>query len=438
MTYVMHGHQQGSGWQFLDPTGQIRFNVDRIHQTSRGLEAWVEVWWQANIPGPRLLHMGTYNLMGPKTPASIAAESEKALGQKLEFRAMALDVCRQVYEEYAGGSEPVRLADVPDVDGHKWVLHPLVEGAGHTRLIAAGGSAKSLLSLAVAVTVAGDTSKPLGLRPDTVGPVVYVDYEADAETHAERLRALCRARHMKPPGDIIYIRARQPLHRMALNIARRVGDEGAVMLVVDSVMLARGASGEGSAEDSTLRLFEALAEIAVPALLIDHKNAQQVKTKSLGGYGSIVMTNSVRREWDMTGTQKTQDGLSVRFQNTKVNNSAFAGDLAWTISFTNQNHRLEQVCFEKVDATTVTPLITSSDGSHADRIATLLLHADEPLTYDEIAEATGIDQSTVRKTMQRHADRYQQAAGTDNRRKRWTVAGQHRQEGDQHALPDPY
>ena len=50
----------------------LRVVVDWINPTSRGIEAWVEIRWQGNVPSPKLLAFGRYDLMGARTASSLA------------------------------------------------------------------------------------------------------------------------------------------------------------------------------------------------------------------------------------------------------------------------------------------------------------------------------------------------------------------------------
>ena len=73
----------------------------------------------------------------------------------------------------------------------RYLLKDLILAAYVTLLYGDGGVAKSLLALALAVAVAGGSGKWLGREVERC-PVLYVDFELDAEEQARRVHHLCR------------------------------------------------------------------------------------------------------------------------------------------------------------------------------------------------------------------------------------------------------
>ncbi|GEM_PF-2398384 len=428
-----------SVWQH--PAG-VRIVFDHLNPTSRGLEAWVEVRWMGETPPPTLLTFGRFDLRGSRTVTALAraaAADCPRLAEDTEaaLRSMIRAAVYSTVSDFDAGEPSVPLSDVLPTR-RRWLLRPLVETAGHTRLIAPGGSAKSLLALTVAWTVATGRAKLLGAKPDESGPVLYLDWEADAETHAERLRALCKPHGLPIPDTLLYQQHRFPLVRNYRSVARTVRDEHVVMLVVDSNALARGGSGDRGAEDSTIRMFAALREIGVPALIIDHKSDEKMRTGRRGGYGSVFNTNSVRLEWEVIRQTQTADDIAIVLSLSKKNNVSPQHDLGFRFTFTSDDDSLQEIRVQPVDPQSVHPLahLEERPSRLVDRIAALLLASDEPLSVSEIAAQVDASEASIRAQLARHHDRFVKVKS--GRQTLWRVAGEPRDDGNQDELPDPF
>lgn len=94
-----------------------------------------------------------------------------------------------------------------------WLLSPICERNQHSMLVAAGGTGKSLLAIALfASAVTGKEIVP-GIKPEPFdGNALYLDWETDQETHELRLTQICDGLGIPFPEDRIhYIRMAVPL-----------------------------------------------------------------------------------------------------------------------------------------------------------------------------------------------------------------------------------
>lgn len=409
--------------------GSIRFVFDFVTVSSRTVQAWVEIHHR-----DRLLTYGQYNLMGARTVSTLARDVPDT------FQPLIRDVVYRVVQAELVGEEPVVLADV-NGDRPGFVLRPILEAGGNTRIIAAGGSAKSLFALATELTVVTGRSGFLGLRPQVTGPALYLDWEADAHTHAERSRALCRAVGIPVPKELLYVACKQPLYRLAHRIARSVAEMGAVMIVIDSNAMARGeADGAGvAAEGTTTRLMGALREIGVPALIVDHKSDEKARKGILGGYGSIFNQNLVRREWEITRRNEIGNALEIVLTDAKRNNTRRYPDMAFRFTFQNDgegdDEHLSSLAIRQIAADDVKALTLDSDASKEEKVVQWLRHQDSPRTYEQIEHGTGISQNTLRTIFSR-TNRFEEVG--NHKPKLWRLAGEPRDEGTQAELPDPF
>ena len=359
-------------YDVVDASG-VHIICDRLTPTSDGLRAWVEVRWNDKV-----IAYGNYNLMGPRTAQGLIKDARESVNAKVDWANIIKGHLYEVILQHLAGADPVVLADVPKREGAKWLLRPLVGTTGASSIIGFGGSLKSFLALSCAAGVSTGLARFTGEKPTTTGPVLYLDWEADAETHSERLKALCKAQDVDPPNGILHRAEAAPLARSVGAISRLVNEQGIVMLVVDSVMLARG--GDAFGPEDTTRLYAAIRDIGIPALLIDHKAKHSKKTD--GSYGSIANENSARLQWVITSLKDDGDVFTMRLRQHKRNNVNRIGDIAYRYTFTRDGDDLEAVDLKPINPKTVKPM---EDKSVRVRVWEYLLD-DGGKTPTEIAE----------------------------------------------------
>jgi hypothetical protein len=373
---------------------------DRIEPQKHQIRAWVEL--RVNGSGEPL-RFGGFDLTSHWTPTNL---TKNLPASSIPWDEIVPRAVYAVIREQMDGEPPVRLGDLDTGDSAGWLLEPLVEGNGATLLVAAGGSAKSYLCLAAAVSVA--TGKPVigDLTPNVIGPVLYLDWEADDKTHAARFQRICRGVGLDVDIPVHYRRESQPLARTVHQVAQICDDYDVAFLVVDSVMLARG--GDAFGPEATAALFAAIRELGRPALLADHKSRQTLSKGKSGAYGSVVGENSARRVWDVGGSFDEPGHKIVRLENTKANNSEKHEPIA--VEFTWTDDGAPSVTIGLTTPAVVAVTNVDRGGRHWQSIQTILGSSD-PLTVAELQEQlnrVGIDMTdgTIRKILSRGTDRF--------------------------------
>lgn len=372
--------------------------LDGVYPIGRGLEAWVEL----RIDGQDLpLAAGRQDLTVPAATSPFLRQ----LGDAPTKITWADGLRTVFYEAVQADKQSATTTDLADVEprGLQFVVDPIIEAGGHTRLIAPGGSGKSLFALAVALTVVTGSHKFLGLRPGVVGPVLYLDWETDEWTHAQRISALCAPHGLElERGQIWYRNQRAPLARSIQADARAARTAGAVMLVVDSAKMAAGPSGQSSGEEATLGLYTALRELALPALIIDHKAKEDIAKGRRGGYGSVYMENLARMQWEFMHHNPTTRRFVLEL--TKENNVGARPAIGFQLNTTRDDSgTLSAASFTQVNPDVIR---TQDDEGVGDRIDSLFITSTEPMPVSRIAELTGIPESGVRAYLNRSKGRY--------------------------------
>jgi hypothetical protein len=398
---------------------------DYIHPSSRGLDAWVEIRWTDKIPTPRMLHQGRMDLMGSRTVSALTRSVEVGLGNQAagEWPAILNAVVYNTVHSHLEGPEPGFLTGQRS-NGGAWILQPLIGATRATSLIAPGGSTKSFLGLAAGLSVCLNRGKFLQMKPRIHGPVAYLDWEADQQTHDHRVAALCHAYDITPPtGEMLpyFELASWPLYRVSRAISNRLAKMGVVLAIVDSVMLAR--AGDAGSED-TIRFYSALAELEVPTLLIDHKSREAIRRGWTGAYGSVVNDNTARLQWEVTALEpQGPNRLLMKYEVTKRNNISLPDPIAFDMQFTNDDDGvLETAKYTQIDPASVVPLLpeTGLDDQVAQQ---LRVAGEEGMLVSEIARLCATSDGSARNAANRLEKRGLAIAKQVGRANRWFWAG---------------
>ena len=367
--------------------GDVRLTITDVTAHTGRLDGWVEVH-----QGKRRLTFGDLNLRGARTVSTLARScAEAAPALKFPWLEWLGEGVYEVVHDTLEGEPPVELTtDSARPPG--WIVQDLVGDDGATSLVGFGQTGKSMIALAAACTVASGDDVWLGLPPLVEGPVLYLDWEASIEPHRWRLAQLCQGARRNPPRHIHHRREALPLHRGVTAIARHAAHLGAKLLIVDSVMLARG-GGDTFGHEGTLNLYAALAQIGRPCLLVDHK-AKNQEGKSEGPWGSVINFNSLRLAWSVS-TLAAQSGIDITLKRIKSNYHGQTEPLAWHLTFGDQNR---SAVFEKATE----PLLPGVDATTTDRIMGLLLRAGEAgFSVRDLAREVGSSESSVRGLLSR-------------------------------------
>lgn len=333
---------------FRRPWKDYRVVVEVTNINERGwqgeLTAEVNITTTAQGIFP-LLFFGRMSLLSVNAKATLIRE----IKQKYEAPPWA-DLIEatffEVIQEYRQG-EPVRtVGNAPMREGQAYRLKPLLPEGVITNLFGKGGSGKSYLALVIALLV--QSGKPmLGLEPEQ-GHVLYLDYEADAPTVNERVRALKVGLDLPPDLQLSYRRCEMPFTKELDRIIELVSQYHTKLLIIDSV----GMSVQGSAiaDDIITDYLRAIRSVGCTALLLDHpaKNTPDETTP----FGSTYKGNEARSCWSLAGEFHNETcSLSVGLQHTKVNDGRKFPPQGFEFFFeNNQDNRPVKVSVSRQDA----------------------------------------------------------------------------------------
>ncbi|MGH8304502.1 MAG: AAA family ATPase [Steroidobacteraceae bacterium] len=231
-----------------------------------------------------VVEWGRTNLLASRTRGEIA----KRLNARVDadWSQLLESFCFEVVTRHRQGA-PVEETD-PDAPkkGLDYIVKPLLPMGLPTLLYGAGGTGKSTLAAALALSVQSGRSVIEAWPVMHTAPVLILDWEATKEVWQERLGDLARGANL-PNGRIAYRACRRRLADDAEEIANIVLDKGIGLIIVDAVNQAVGVSShEMDPAENALRAFSMMREITgtlVTWLLIDHVTGDNMRESKDGG-----------------------------------------------------------------------------------------------------------------------------------------------------------
>ena len=401
----------GDAYVFSWPGVPVRVEVDYFVETRGDLYAELTIVDTLSDP-PTLIHNSRLNLNAANTRSSLAKDLAATDGS-VPWATMLEEVCFLAKRAYRQGEPAICLRDVEVDTADRWLLKPYIEAdqSSMSVIYADGGSGKSLLSLAMAVTLAGE-DQIVGRR---VGPPVramYLDWEAGPMVQHKRLRAIAAGAGFADMPDTLYRRMRVPLAYAAPAIRRELDDHRIGVVFVDSL----GAAGDGPIEESATALatMRAMASFKRPIMAVHHMPKNIEGRRGAGAmFGSVYYANAVRVAWELRGekNENTQT-IAVGLVNTKNNNGVLESRHAYEIAFRNDSRGDPvTIVVRSVDAGRVAEL--HKDVPLADQIVELLKHG--ALTRTEVAGELDKAPSHIGKELSRLKDRGKVVQVGDNR-----------------------
>lgn len=379
-------HIEGDDYVFTWDGGVVEARLSRLSE-GKG-ETTAEIMVSTTMPpSAGVLEWGRINLSAMSTRASLAKQLA-ARCPGFDWQGALLQVSAKAVKIRREGEPTIDLRDVQPRDT-RWMLWPYIEYGGPTVMFADGGTGKSVLALAMGYSVA--TGKPLLGTPRTqpMG-VLYLDWETDSWTHAERLRAIHNEYAFG--DDMPTIRYKRMVGSLADSVTQlraEVSRWGIGLTIVDSLSLASGGPLEESASATTF--FDAVRSLNTCILAISHvsKGSMQPDNKSKPSvFGSVYWRNTARIAWFLeSAREEGSDVTKVRFENVKSNNGRIQHQHGYQLAFRNQGPEGEEallgVSIKKIDLTEEPEFAKKLTWNQ--RLAATLAHGR--MTTGEVAEA---------------------------------------------------
>lgn len=396
--------REGLGYVMRVPDLSIEMALDRLARVRGELKGELAV--DCGLPGTRSvdghLYAAGFNVSaGPQRGAVARQLAKRANTGDIDWEDLLEDFCRRVMAAEREGDPIEKVGALPIPIGESYRLDPILPLEQTTILYGDGGTGKSTLAAALAVSVQEGVALLDRWNPRRA-PVLYLDWEAGRSSINRRIRGVAMGAHIPRVVQVDYLdcRRRGALFAFAEDVSRMVEQAGYGLVVVDSVGMASGVAGEASdANESAIRLFSAFGFLGTTVLAVDHVNRADAETtnKRSRPYGSIYKSNLARATFELR-RQKSPDGSSaLLLVHTKANDSDLMPPQAIRVVHGDDG----AITYERMDAV---PTDLAGSLTQADQLAAWL--AEDHYTSDELAELTTLSPNVVRAVLSRHKTRF--------------------------------
>lgn len=338
------------------------------------------------------LHRARFNLSSSTARATLAKSLSGRSASKVDWLRALEAFCQHILTEERRGEPFEKIGRRPQRPGTRYLVRPMMPVDQPTLLFADGGTGKSYLAVALALSVQVGREIVPGLAPAKKGPVLYLDWETSADEIDERIKAICAGAGIEPV-EILYRRCTTSLVDMVEEVAGLIATDEIVLVVVDSLGYALGQGSErGTAEETAIRFFQAVRHLKTTVLGIDHVNKEGAAsaTGAFKPYGSAYKVNYARSAWEMR-KQNDVDG-EVVLTHRKANNSRRADPIGLRATFTEDSDGLVvKVQYEAMDVS-APQLMTLAQKTD---VLEALCVENPGITTARILELTGLVDSQV-------------------------------------------
>ena len=309
---------------------EFRFEFARLKDSSGTLTAEVTVYAQSRTredePPKRLLGPMVQNLLAGTWERNVAGALSKKL-DSYDWSGILTEIIPTTIEKYRGMVDADRSGAWEQVEGdNPFLLKPFVAANGVTVLFGPGGTGKSTLAVAMALSIM--TGEPvLGDEVNRIGPVLWLDYEADKTEVFERELALRRGLGVgdkATPYELHYMKVGAKFIDAVSVIRRQLHETEAILLIVDSIANAR--RGDAFGPEDTVHMFAVMGSLGIPVLAIDHMTKKAAEAGDMSSpYGTVFTSNEARLTWGVTEAEQGSTPDDKQLNMTMAKQNRFRG-----------------------------------------------------------------------------------------------------------------
>ena len=291
---------------------------------------------------------------------------------------------------------PIRFADMPAPGPREYLVEDLLPKAHTTTLFGDGGSAKSVLAMSLGLAVASGAGEWMG-RKVKGGPVLYIDFELDADEQRRRAYQVSRGVFLDaPPNDLLYVSGLgRPASEILTGCVGVCEEYGVGLAIVDSL----GIALEGDAVEArdVIRFHHDYLDpfrlAGVTLLVIDHQSKGQAgeRYQSKRTFGSVYKENLARSVVQVEPGDRSDGLLNVTLRQTKHNFGGRAKPFGVKLSFSQERIHADK---QELDATEL-----AGEQSLNARERVLLVLEDGPSYPQDISEAAQMPLGTVKNAL---------------------------------------
>lgn len=385
--------RDGDSWALAWPEHDVAMGLERLKERSEGLRAEVTV--ESGLAG-RVVGPVDLNILSSESQTRFANVCHKRVnGLSSEvWHGLVIQACAIVAKQYREPTPTLDLSTVEAAGPIEYLVPGLIPKSETTVMYGDGESAKSLLALRIAFSVALGHELPWGPTP-TATNVLYLDWETNAATVANRLSRLALGEACAVP-TIHYRQCFRSLSDELPHIKEEISRKHIGLVIVDSIGFA--ASG-ALVEDETARsAMNALRNMS-PAtrLVVAHvsKGTADAPTGRSKPFGSAFFWNGMRSGFEVRRSEESAESvIDLGIYHWKSNDGRHLKPFGLSVVFDTAS---EGILFEHGDIDEVPDLAARTPLSQ--RIRNMLRKT--AMTTRDLSEELGIAENAVRTTLGR-------------------------------------
>lgn len=398
------------------PQGPVEIAFSEMEKSAHALDADLRI--RLLLPGTDAEpYMQRLNLMSMSAREACRRELDSVFGRDVGWSSILSRAATRASDAYLGVDRAVRAADIAAPLRMEFLVDQMVPDEGVTILFGAGSASKTYQAMLMAVCVA--LGQPWLGRATQQRNVIWIDYETGPAMFGYRLGRICAGLGVpkEQVSNLYYWHADgMPLLDSVPGLQRAVERHNVGFGVLDHAALACG--GEPEKSDSALRFYRATGKLGLPLLAIAHVTGDGERDPELvqRPFGSVFWSNGARRTWFVQRQQEQEASVAnVGLYCRKVNDGSKPADFGMNVFFEEDGGPVRVVSADL----RLTPKLNETRGDEY-VIRELLTR---PMSYFEIAEATGKKILAVKKLMQRHPNLFERAETGTGDEKTGTAGG---------------
>lgn len=327
----------------------VGIGFQHLEEMRDGLHA--DMFVQSTIPTMTgHIHWCRMNLSSSSTRERLAQTLRKSI-KEVEWPKLLEIACTKTAIDYRQGDPLYDLATQPIPTAPAYLISKLLPEQVTTILFGDGGTAKSILSMAIAVAVqTGNIILPNNLIVNHQTNVLYLDWETSLDDQIERLHAVARGLGVTPPS-VRYRRMYRPIADESARIRDEVKKNKIGLVIVDSLGFASG--GNLKDNDVALGAMNGIGKLGATCLAIAHITKEDAKADQgkATPFGSGFFSFSARSTWEIRGNSEiAANELQIGLFHRKANRGPVQKiPLGFTVRFCDEpvSDRLTKVEIEK-------------------------------------------------------------------------------------------
>jgi hypothetical protein len=384
---VLRGHRVVL-WADNDDAG--RAHMQRIAETLHDVAAEVLVytWDEAPEKGDAADHP-TVQSRNPKAVDRLLTDLEGSP------RWQGVTVSSSLYKGVTPVT-PIRFSEMDPPGPREYAVEWLAPKGHTTTIFGDGGSAKSVLALSAATAIAGGAERWMGRKVQNC-PVLYGDFELDADEQRRRAYQVARGVYLeKPPHDLLYVSGLgRPAGEVLMGCLKVCVREGVGLFIIDSL----GIALEGDAGDArdVIRFHHEYLDPfrveGVTLLVVDHQGKTQAgeRYQSKRAFGSVYKENLARSVLQVEPGDRGNGVLTVKIRQTKHNFGPKAEPFGARLTFSEAEITVGEHSLE------ATELAQEHTLNATDRVLLVLKHG--PAFPADVAERSEMPHGTVKNAL---------------------------------------